>query len=69
MIHENYETNKKVKAKKDIDAKYNFLMLGHSNPKKVERHNLETDKVDVYPSVYKAALALDQNPGVIVTNN
>ena len=35
------------------------------NPKKVEIHDLETDKVVLYPSVYKAALALDQNTGVI----
>ena len=38
-------------------------MQNNSNPKKVEIHDLETDKVD--PSIYKAALALDQNPEVI----
>ena len=36
-----------------------------SNPKKVEIHDLETDKIVLYPSIYKAALALDQNLGVI----
>ena len=36
-----------------------------SNPKKVEIHDLEADKIVLYPSIYKAALALDQNPGVI----
>ena len=36
-----------------------------SNPKKDEIHDLEADKVVLYPSVYKSALALDQNPGVI----
>ena len=35
----------------------------------VEIHDLETDKVVLYPSVYKAALALDQNPGVIGMHN
>ena len=28
-------------------------------------HDFETNKVVIYPSIYKAALALDQNPGVI----
>ena len=58
-------TNKQVKAKKDIDPKYNFLRLGHSNPKKVEIHDLETEKVDLYPPIYKAAFALEQNLEVI----
>ena len=65
LISEKYETNKQVKANKDIDPKYNFLRQIHSNPKKVEIHDLETDKVDLHPSIYKAALALDQNTGVI----
>ena len=65
MIPAKYETNKQLIAKKDIDPKYNFLRLGHINPKKDEIHDLETDKVDRYPSAYKAALALQQNPGVI----
>ena len=50
---------------KDIDPKYYFLKQIRSNLKKVEIHDLETDKVVLYPSIYKAALALDQNPGVI----
>ena len=65
MIPEKYETNKQVNAKKDIDPKYNFLREGHSHPKKVEIHDLVTDKVDLYPSICKAAFAWDQNPGVI----
>ena len=65
LIHEKYETIKQVKVKKDIYHKYNFLREGHSNPKKVEIHDLETDKVDLYPSIYMAALALEKNPGVI----
>ena len=32
---------------------------------KVEIHDLETDKVVFYPSIYKAAFVLYQNPGVI----
>ena len=55
LIHEKYETNKQVKAKKDLDPKYNFLRQVDSNPKKVEIHDLKTDKVDLYPSIYRAA--------------
>ena len=61
LIPEQYETNKQVKAKKDIDPKYNFLRQIHINPKKVEIHHQKTDKVVLYPSIYKAALALEQN--------
>ena len=56
--------NKQVKAKKDINPKYNFLRQIHSNPKTVEILDLVTDKIDLCPSIYKAALALDQNTGV-----
>ena len=64
LIHEKYDTNKEVKARKDIDPKYYFLKQIRSN-QKVEIHDLETDKVVLNPSIYKAALALDQNPGAI----
>ena len=50
---------------KDIDPKYNFLRQIRKNSRKVEIHDLETDKVVLYPSIYKAALAFDQNTGVI----
>ena len=65
LIPEKYGTNKLVKAKRDTNPKYNFLRQIRSNPKKVEIHDLETDKIVLYRSIYKAALALDQNPGVI----
>ena len=65
LIPEKYDINKQVKARKDIDSKYYFLEQIHSNSKKVEIHDLEIDKVVLYPSISKAALALDQNPGVI----
>ena len=65
LIPEKYGTNEQEKAKRDIDSKYNFLRHIRRNPKKVEIHDLETDKVVLYPSIYKAALALDQNTGVI----
>ena len=60
LIPKIYYTNKKVIARKDIDPQYYFLKQIRSNPKKVEIHDLETDKVVLYPSIYK-----DQNPGVI----
>ena len=65
LITVQYGTNKQEKAKKDIDTKYNFLRQIRINPKKVEIHYLETDKVVLCPSIYKTALALDQNTGVI----
>ena len=65
LISEKYDTNKQVKAIKDIDPKYYFLNQIRNNPKKVEIHDLETDKVVLYPSIYKATLTLDQNLGVI----
>ena len=60
---EKYDTN--VKEKKDINPKYNFLRQIRSNPKNIEILHLETDKVVLYPSIYKDAAALDQNSGVI----
>ena len=65
LIPEKYDTNKQVNARKDIDPKYYFLKQIRSNPKKVKILDLKADKVVLYPSIYKAALALDQNPGVI----
>ena len=49
----------------DIDPKHNFLRRIHKNPKKVDIYDLKTDKAVLYPFIYKAALALDQIPGVI----
>ena len=45
LIPEKYDTNKQVKARKDIDPTYYFLKQIRSNPKKVEIHDLETDKI------------------------
>ena len=64
LIPEQYGTNKQEKARKDIDPKYNFLRQIRSNPKKVGIYDCEADKVVLYPSIYKADLALDQNTGV-----
>ena len=60
LLPDKYETNKLVKAKNDIDPKYDFLRQSiHSNPKKVEIDDLETDKVDLCSPIYKYSLALD----------
>ena len=65
LIPEKHGTNKQEKMIKDIDPKYYFLKEIRSIPKKVEIHDLEADKVVLYPAIYKATLALNQNPGVI----
>ena len=59
----------KKNQKKDIDPKYYLLRQIRRNPKKVEIHDLETDKVVLYPFIYIAALALDQNTGVMSMYN
>ena len=58
LIPEKYRTNKQAKAKNDINRKYNILRQIRSNPKKAEIHDLETDKVVLYPSIYKAFFGL-----------
>ena len=65
LIPLQYGTNKQEKAKKDISPKYIFLREIRKNPKKVEIHDLETDKVVLYPSIHIAALAMDQNTAVM----
>ena len=65
LVPEKLCTYKQKKAKKDIHHKYNFLRQIRRSSKKVEIHDLETNKVVLYPSINKAAFALDQNTGVI----
>ena len=65
LIPEKYDIIIQDKSKKDTDPKYIFLSQIRSNPRKVEIRDLETDDVAIYPSIYRAALALGQNPGVI----
>ena len=69
MIPEQYGTNEQEKEKKDLDPKYNFLRQIRSNPKKFEIHDMEADKVVLCPSIYKGAMALDKNTGVISMYN
>ena len=65
LIPKKLGINKQEKIVKDIDPKYRFLRQIRKNPKKVEIYDLETDKVVLYHSIFKAALALGQNTGVI----
>ena len=60
-----YQNNVVLINKKKQRRKYIFLRQIRKNPKKVQVHDLETDEVAIYPSIYKAALVLGQNPGVI----
>ena len=65
LIPEKHGKNKQEKIIKDIDSKYNILRQIRKYPSKVEIHDMETDNAVLYPSTHKAALALDQNTGVI----
>src|ERR1043165_710748 len=51
------------------DAKYDRLKQIRTHPKRVEILDLETGLIDKYPSIYKAARALNRNPGVIAWFN
>ena len=53
LIPEKHGNNKQEKIIKDIDPKYSFLRQIRKNPKKVELYDLKTDKVVIYPSIYK----------------
>ena len=65
MIPEKHGINKQEQIINDIDPKYSFLRQIRKNPKRVQIYDLETDMVVLYPSIYKAALDLDKNIGVI----
>ena len=58
-----YGTNKREKAKNDIDPKYHLVRQIRSNAKKAEIYDLETDKVVLYPSIYKAACMMEKYGG------
>ena len=65
LIPAQYGINKQETAKNDIDPQYICRRQIHKNQKKVDMHDLETDMIALYPSIYKTALALDQNTGII----
>ena len=53
------------KTKKEINPKYNFLNHIRNSPKKVEIRDIETDKIIVYSSMYKAAKTFNQQSRLI----
>ena len=53
----------------EIDPKYDFVRKIRNNPKMVEIRDMETDEVIVYPSMYKAAKAFNQQSRIISAND
>ena len=47
-------------TKKEINPKYNFLKHIRNSPKKVEIRDIETDEINVYSYMYKAAKTFNQ---------
>ena len=65
-MSEKCDTSIQEKSKKDIDHKHIFLRQIHTNPKNVQIHDLETDEVVIYPSIYKAAWPWFKIPALLV---
>ena len=54
-----------VKPKKEIDSKYENLRTIRNNPKQVFLKSVETGDTITFPSIYKAALFMNQSPRII----
>ena len=54
-----------VKPKKEIDSKYEKLQTIRNNPKQVFLKSVETGDTITFPSIYKAALFINQSPRII----
>ena len=54
-------------TKKEINPKYNFLKHIRNSPKKIEIQDIETGKIIIYYSVYKAAKRFNQQSILIST--
>ena len=61
-VVENWKQPPKVTSK---DEKYDRLKDIRTHPKRVEIFDRETGETDSYTSMYKAAKAINRNPGVI----
>ena len=59
------EPPKPVKPKKEIDSKYEKLRTIRNNPKQVFLKSVETGDTITFPSIYKAALFINQSPRII----
>ena len=69
LTREDVEKWKRPSKVMSEDARYDRLKYIRTHPKRVEILDRETGSIDKYPSMYKAARALDQNPGVIAWFN
>ena len=69
LTQEDVEKWKRPPKPTSNDAKYDRLKYIRTHPKRVEILDRETGLIDKYPSMYKAARALDQNSGVIAWFN
>ena len=56
-------------TKKEINPKYNFIKHIRISPKKVEIQDMETGKITIYSSMYKAAKRFNQQSRLISTYN
>src|SRR5688572_30148958 len=65
-VVENWKQPPKVTSK---DEKYDRLKRIRTHPRRVEILDRETGLIELYPSMYKAAKALNQNAGVITMFN
>ena len=54
-------------TKKERNAKYNLLKHIRNSPKKVEIQDMETGKINIYSSMYKAAKRFNQQSRIIST--
>ena len=52
-------------TKKERNPKYNFLKHIRNSPKKVEIQDMETDEINIYSSMYKAAKRFNQQSRLI----
>src|ERR1043165_361643 len=69
LTREDVESWKQPPKTTSKDPKYDRLKRIQAHPRRVEILDLETGTIDKYPSIYKAAKALDRSPGVIAWFN
>ena len=54
-------------TKTEINPKHNFLKHTRNSPKKIDIRDMETSKIIVYSSMYKAAKRCNQQPILLST--
>ena len=50
---------------KSKDVKYDRLKTIKQNPRKVMLEDIETGEINIFPSIYKAAIFIDQAPQTV----